>query len=156
AGLRDSDTWIREAAAGQIVMLSRHNGPKGVERSVPGLMRALDDPDTAVQGLSISALQKLTGNPWHARLTAPESQKAAVLNRWKSWWQKAAAGWPAPAEYRDVPPRPPSRSDPAPDFALTDIDGKSVSLAEQRGKVTLLNFWGSWCGPCQREVPGLA
>jgi len=41
----------------------------------------------------------------------------------------------------------------APDFAIDILDGQSLRLAELRGKVVLLNFWGTWCGPCRREMP---
>jgi len=44
---------------------------------------------------------------------------------------------------------------PAPAFELTTVDGKSIELSALRGKVIVLNFWATWCGPCKEEMPAL-
>jgi len=47
----------------------------------------------------------------------------------------------------------PSVSQLAPEFTLTTLEGKEVSLEDYRGKLVLLNFWASWCIPCKAEMP---
>ncbi len=41
----------------------------------------------------------------------------------------------------------------APDFSLADLEGNTITLEQMKGKVVLLNFWGTWCGPCRKEIP---
>ena len=42
---------------------------------------------------------------------------------------------------------------PAPDFALSDVNGQPISLAANRGRVVLLDFWATWCAGCKIEIP---
>ncbi|MDH4129064.1 MAG: TlpA family protein disulfide reductase [Spirochaetota bacterium] len=49
----------------------------------------------------------------------------------------------------------PSKKTLAPDFSVTDFNGKKHSLKDYRGKIIFLNFWATWCGPCVWEMPSI-
>jgi cytochrome c-type biogenesis protein len=63
----------------------------------------------------------------------------------KSWLQFK----PAPTETT------PANLSPVPDVTFKDLAGKDVPLSSYKGQVVLLNFWGTWCEPCQHEIPML-
>jgi peroxiredoxin len=42
---------------------------------------------------------------------------------------------------------------PAPNFELTSLSGETVQLSDHRGQIVLINFWTTWCGPCEVEMP---
>lgn len=51
--------------------------------------------------------------------------------------------------------RVPSIGMPIEDFHLTDLDGRTQSISQYRGKIVLLNFWATWCKPCTKEMPAM-
>ena len=44
-------------------------------------------------------------------------------------------------------------SGPAPAFTLTALTGQQAALSQYKGQVIMVNFWATWCGPCQQEMP---
>ena len=65
-----------------------------------------------------------------------------------AFWQSLSTSGPVPSAVKPVKDR-----SLAPNFALEDVSGKSVRLADFRGQVLLLNFWATWCTGCEAEIP---
>jgi thiol-disulfide isomerase/thioredoxin len=179
AALQDEDTWIRQAAATQLALRSgASTGPAKAagnpaapadepkanatrpsmladRRCVPTLIRVLDDPDEKVVRSAATMLERLTGRGMKFRtIDGPDASRRAILD-WKAWWRAHSAEFAPPPTFADVRPIRPTRSDPAPEVDLSDIDGHRLRFSALRGRVTLLNFWGTWCPPCRQEMPDI-
>jgi thiol-disulfide isomerase/thioredoxin len=61
-------------------------------------------------------------------------------------------GWWGSVEYADHQKKEALVSQQAPDFVLSDIEGKKHSLSEFKGKIIYMKFWASWCGECIKQV----
>lgn len=83
---------------------------------------------------------------WEYRKQAAARQQAMIAS---------AAGMAADVQTGKIVFQTPLMGKPAPNFTLDDLNGQKVSLASYRGKAVMINFWATWCTPCQIETPWL-
>ncbi len=146
--LGDADPAVRALAVQQLSRLASSN-------DVPAVIRLLDDPDPRVVAATGSLLKRVTGQDFGLKTTLalpkfswtldapPDPVAWDVLKRgrdaWRAWWAAHQAEFPA--DKNPPPPAPHFYPRPTPDFALEDLDGRSLRLTDFRGQAVLLTFW---------------
>lgn len=154
-GLQDEDGWIRETAASYLSLeIGRERAFSNV-KAIPLLIRAMRDPLRTVAVLANGSLRKITGRKEEAmrlRGTASADEAQRVAARWERWWKSTGRPDRLPADWT---PQRPTLAAPAPAFSIQSLDGRTFARDGQRGRVSVLHFWGTWCAPCQTEMADL-
>lgn len=153
AALHDEDPWVREDAATQFSLIAARKQQKLDPSVVPALVRASQDPDINVAQMAMSALSHMLHKPWYVSMLASPLLRKQMADQWMHWWQGVAAKWPVKPAYISIKPLSPTLTLPAPSYSLQMLDGRTLTPESQKGRITLINFWGLDCGPCMAEMP---
>lgn len=153
AGLTDTDAVPHlgeqgRAAYRQFLAGAPHRAFAIAPGGAWGWVAESESTDTAAE----QALANCQGQGRHTCVVyAVDSTPSFDSKRWVALWspyKNTAAAAAAPVGM--------ARGQRFPDLAFASPEGKPVKLSDFRGRVTVLHFWGSWCPPCQREMPDLA
>ena len=109
----------------------------------------IDKSKVAEEKQSVSAVQKEKNL---AKSEIPNSRKIAS-KRSKNKNIKKRKPVKQPTKKRKPATSPISEKIKAPDFLLSDLEGNIFDFSAFSGQVVMLTFWGTWCGPCRREIP---
>lgn len=107
-----------------------------------------DVPHVTWRMRKLEALLKDPKPQWNGKPLTAEDRRAIEE---RLAWDKKTLGEEAEAQLDDMHNLVVGK--PAPEIEGVDVDGKPLKLSDYRGKVVVLVFWGSWCGPCMAEIP---
>lgn len=165
AQLRDADPEVRLMGLGHLKDASPAIG-------IPTIIPMLKDLNPMVSTMALKLLENWTGQDFGVNLSdalpsenkrtgqsefreATRAKANEGVERATSWWRDHQTDYQPPL--MSIPPGAFSARTaiPAGDLKLVAIDGKTISLADLRGKVVVLNFWTTWCSGCISELPEL-
>ena len=109
----------------------------------------IDKSKVAEEKQSVSAVQKEKNI---AKADKPKSRKITSQRSKNKNIKKRKPVKPTTKKNKPVPPLI-SEKIKAPDFLLSDLEGNIFDFSAFSGQVVMLTFWGTWCGPCRREIP---